>query len=80
MAQVITVEDQLIDLLRRTPVCDLEDLVCQCPNLTWNQVFLAVDQLSRSGEIRLVPRGRGMFTVIFSHRQESRPNRRSLPS
>jgi hypothetical protein len=28
--------------------------------------------LSRRGEIRLVPRGRGMYTVAFPHRQEDR--------
>ena len=60
--------------------CDLEEVTRQCANLTWNQVFLAVDRLSRRGEIRLVPRGRGMYTVAFPHRQEGRPDRRSFPS
>jgi hypothetical protein len=46
----------------------------QCANLTWNQVFLAVDRLSRRGEIRLVPRSRGAYTVAFLHRQEDRPD------
>jgi hypothetical protein len=43
-------------------------------------VFLAVDRLSRSGEIMLVPRGRGTYTVTFLHRQGCRPDRRALPS
>jgi hypothetical protein len=80
MAQHTAVEDQVIDIVHRDQACDLEDVTRQCSNLTWNQVFLAVDRLSRSGEIRLVPRGRGMYTVTFPHRQECRPNRRSLPS
>ena len=74
MGQQITVEDQVIDVMRHTLTCDLEDVTRQCPNLTWNQVFLAVDRLSRRGEIRLVPRGRGMYTVAFPHRQEDRPD------
>lgn len=33
--------------------CALEDVVGLCPDLTWNQVFLAIDYLSRTGEIRV---------------------------
>lgn len=33
--------------------CPLEEVVGLCPDLSWNQVFLAVDYLSRSGEIRV---------------------------
>jgi hypothetical protein len=75
-----TVEDQVIDMLHRAHACDLEEVTCQCTNLTWNQVFLAVDRLSRTGELMLVPRGRGTYTVTFPHRQEGRPDRRSFPS
>lgn len=31
--------------------CPLEEVVGLCPELTWNQVFLAVDYLSRIGRI-----------------------------
>ena len=75
MTQHPTVEDQVIDIVRRVHVCDLEEVVRQCAGLTWNQVFLAIDRLSRRGEVRLVPRGRGMYTVAFPHhRQEDRPD------
>jgi hypothetical protein len=80
MAQHTTVEAQVIDMLHRAPACDLEEITRQCTNLTWNQVFLAVDRLSRSGELMLLPRGRGLYTVTFPHRQDGRPDRRSLPS
>lgn len=80
MAQHTTVEDQVIDMLHRAQACDLEKVTRQCTDLTWNQVFLAVDRLSRSGEIMLLPRGRGLYTVTFPHRQDGRPDRRSLPS
>lgn len=33
--------------------CTVETLVSLCPDLTWNQIFLAIDELSRSGQIRL---------------------------
>jgi hypothetical protein len=65
MTQHTTVEDQVIDMLHRAHTCDLEEVTCTCTNLTWNQVFLAVDRLSRSGEIMFVPRGRGIYTLTF---------------
>ena len=65
MAQPTTVEDQVIDIVRRTWGCDLEEVTRKCTNLTWNQVFLTVDGLSRSGKLMLVSRGRGLYTVIF---------------
>ena len=33
--------------------CPMEDVVSLCPELTWNQVFLAIDYLSRTGQIRV---------------------------
>ena len=29
----------------------MEEVVALCPELTWNQVFLAIDYLSRTGQI-----------------------------
>ena len=80
MQQEMTVEGQVIDVVQRAHDCDLEEIMRQCSNLTWNQVFFAVDRLSRRGELILIPKGRGMYTVTFPHRQEGRPTRRSLPS
>jgi hypothetical protein len=80
MAQHTTVENQVIDIVHKTHACDLEEITHHCTGLSWNQVFLAVDRLSRSGEIMLLPRGRGLYTVTFPHRQDGRPDRRSLPS
>ena len=80
MEQEITIEDQVIDIVSRTHFCDLEEIMRQCVNLTWNQVFFAVDRLSRSGKIDLVPRGRGMYALTFPPRQEGRFAQLSLPS
>jgi hypothetical protein len=80
MASTMTVEDQVIDVLLQTGPCDLDDLIHCCPTLTWNQVFLVVDRLSRRGEISLVPKGRGTYTVTFPHRRGNRPDRYSLSS
>jgi len=78
--QHTTVEELLIDIVHRTHGCDLEEVMHQSANLTWNQIFLAVDRLSRSGEVMLMPRGRGMYKLTFPERQEDPPDRHSLPS
>ena len=31
--------------------CSMEDIPGLCPDLTWNQVFLAIDYLSRTGQV-----------------------------
>ena len=80
MAEHTTVEEQVIDLVHRARACDLEAITRDCPTLTWNQVFLAVDRLSRSGELTLVSRGRGLYTVIFRQPLDGRPYPPSLPS
>ena len=33
--------------------CALEEVTGLCPELTWNQVFLAIDYLSRTGQVRV---------------------------
>lgn len=80
MAQQTAAEDQVIDLVHRARTCDLEEIARHCTNLTWNQVFLAVDGLSRSGELMLVSRGRGLYTVIFRQPLDGWPYPPSLPS
>jgi len=39
--------------------CSLAEVVTLCPELTWNQVFLAIDDLSRVGEVRVTRDGDG---------------------
>ena len=52
--------------------CPMEEVTRLCPDLTWNQVFLAVDYLSRSGQIRV------MLDPEYTYRIEA--NRRSPES
>ena len=53
-----TVEDTIIDVLRRTGPRCLDDLVGQLPNHEWSEIFAAVDQMSRDGRLVLhrIPR------------------------
>jgi hypothetical protein len=78
-AQEITAEDQVISVIHHTRSCDIKEVTPHRINLIWNQVFLAVDRVSRRGEVKLVPKGRDMYTFTFSPR-DGRPTQHSLPS
>jgi hypothetical protein len=43
--------------------CLLEDLARECHDLTWNQIFLELDRLSRRGEVRLMRRGPAEYVI-----------------
>jgi len=58
-----TTAHQVLEVIIRSPGTLLDDVVDACPNLTWNQVFIAVDRLSREGALKLIPKGPGLYTV-----------------
>lgn len=46
--------DLVIDRLEQQGTAyPLEEIIDLCPELTWNQVFLAIDHLSRTGQVRV---------------------------
>jgi len=59
------IADRIFETVRRTQVCEMEDLVRACSSYTWNQVFLEVDRLSRTGELRLLPKQGGTYAVTL---------------
>ena len=63
MSQPGIVADRILDALHSTPDCQLDDLVLSLPELTWNQVFLEVDRLSRTGQVRMMAIGGGTYTI-----------------
>jgi len=56
---------RIFQMVKRRQACDMEDLVEACSSYTWNQVFLEVDRLSRTGELRLLSRRAGIYTVTL---------------
>ena len=46
-------EAAVIELLQRTGPCCLDDVVTYLPNLSWGEVFVAVDRMSRDGRLLL---------------------------
>jgi hypothetical protein len=63
MARSATPADLIVERIAHHPGCCLDDLVRVCPELTWNQIFLEVDRLSRAGRLRLALIGPGRYAV-----------------
>jgi hypothetical protein len=55
--------EQIMQVVLRSPGCLLEEVVLECPELTWNQVFYELDRMSRSGRVRLTAKGPGLYAV-----------------
>jgi len=56
---------KIFQMVKRRQACDMEDLLEACSSYTWNQVFLEVDRLSRTGELRLFSKSAGKYTVTL---------------
>jgi hypothetical protein len=65
MAQQGTVVDRILKAVQRAHGCQLDHLAVSLPDLTWNQVFLEVDRMSRTGQIRVLSRGNGDYTLAL---------------
>ena len=51
MASNTPVTDRILGAVQRTQGCDLDTLTNSLSDLSWSQVFLEVDRLSRQGEV-----------------------------
>jgi hypothetical protein len=58
-----TVADRIIEVVPQSPYCVLEELTLACPSLTWNQVFMEVDRLSRDGMLILERKDPGIDII-----------------
>ena len=63
MAKNTAVTEKILEVVARTAESDFEELMSACPEFTWNQVFLAVDELSRTGRISLKAKGTGVYVI-----------------
>jgi hypothetical protein len=56
---------EVLRLVRKKKRCDLDELLLECRSHTWTQVFLEVDRLSRTGELCLLCKKAGEYTVTL---------------
>ena len=47
------IEDAIVETLRRSGPCCLDDVVTSLPSFSWGVVFGAVDRMSRDGRLSL---------------------------
>jgi hypothetical protein len=70
MLQQETITDRILGAVHCAPGCQLDDLVLSVPELTWNQVFLEVDRLSRTGQVRVTALGKGTYTIWLPNKEK----------
>jgi len=70
MSQLRTVAGRILDAVHCAPGCQVDDLVLSVPELTWNQVFLEVDRLSRTGQVRMTAMGKGTYTIWLPNKEK----------
>ena len=70
MSQLGTVAERILDAVHCAPGCELDDLVLSLPELTWNQVFLEVDRLSRTGQVRVTALGEGTYAIWLRKKEK----------
>jgi hypothetical protein len=70
MSQLGTVADRILDAVHSAPDCQLDDLVLSLPELTWNQVFLEVVRLCRTGLVRVTALGVGKYAIRMPNKEK----------
>ncbi len=62
--------------------CSMEEVVGLCPDLTWNQVYLAIDYLNKTGMVRVALDPNRTYTVqvypTFSEPPQAGPLQSSM--
>jgi len=54
---------RILEVLRRYSECELEELVCSCPEFTWHETMLELIRLNRTGQVELNTNGRGIYYI-----------------
>ncbi len=63
MPTEICSRDRILQAVLHRPGRVMEDLLLDCPGLTWNQIFFEIDRLSREGRVRLAMEGPARYVV-----------------
>lgn len=58
-------DHRVLEIVVRSPGTMLDEIVLECPDLTWNQVFIAIDRLNREGVLTMKLNGLGRYAITF---------------
>lgn len=72
MATTQDLDEIILEMVEQTPDCDMEEVAARCPQATWNQVFLALDDLSRAGQVTIRRQGPGRYMIGLAPQRPSR--------
>ena len=73
MASHTPVTDRILGAVQRTQGCDLDTLTNSLSDLSWSQVFLEVDRLSRQGQVLVTFRtGGSLYDPAAGSREGNR--------
>ena len=59
------IETAIIELLRSSGPCCVDDVVRYLPDLSWGEVFGAVDRMSRDGRVLLSQLGYSTYQIAL---------------
>lgn len=51
------VANHILEVVKARPGCGLDELTALMPDFSWSEIFVEVDRLSRSGQLRLTKTG-----------------------
>ncbi len=66
MATARDLHEIILELVEQKLDCDVDELVVHCPEATWNQIFLVLDNLSRKGRVSLRLQEPGRYKVALA--------------
>ncbi len=59
-------DGRVLAVIAHSPGATLDSVVRQYPARTWNHVFLAIDRFSRNGEMPVIGKSPGVYTLRLS--------------
>jgi len=70
MTSQTPVTDRILGEVQRTHGCDLDMLTKSLSDLSWSQVFLEVDRLSRQGQVLVTSDTGGRYMIRLPEHKE----------
>ena len=63
MSPHTTITNRILKQLRRSPECELEELVFRCREFTWHDTLVELDRMNRAGQVEMKTYGKGIYKV-----------------
>lgn len=71
LVQSKPIATQILESLARNPACEFQQLLADCSEFTWNQLFYEVDRLSQLGQLCLTSVGDDHYFMRLPFTEET---------